>query len=83
MVRRLYTEESVHDPDELGKVVRGRFRHRRHDRVLAITWGQELDQSLSRSVPRNVPLHVWDLSDRDTQWALALFEAGEQGLWRW
>lgn len=56
--------------DDLRKVVRKRFR-RRHDRVLVITEDQQLDRSLSWAVPRSVPLHVWDLSDRDTQWASA------------
>ncbi|ANZ36422.1 hypothetical protein BBK82_10465 [Lentzea guizhouensis] len=49
------------------KVVRTRYR--RHDRVVVITESQQLDRSLSRSVPRNVPLHVWDLDDRDAEWA--------------
>lgn len=51
----------------LPEVVRRSFR--RHDRVVVITESQQLDRPLSRSVRRNVPLHVWDLSDRDTEWA--------------
>ncbi|SEQ19588.1 hypothetical protein SAMN05216188_102363 [Lentzea xinjiangensis] len=49
------------------KVVRRSFR--RHDRVVVITESQQLDRSLSRSVRRNVPLHVWDLNERDAEWA--------------
>jgi hypothetical protein len=59
--------ELVRHSDDPRNVVRRRFR--RHDRILVITEGQELDRSLSWAVPRNVPLHLWDLSDRETQWA--------------
>lgn len=63
--------EVVRCSDDVGKVVRKRFRalFRRHDRVLVITEDQQLDRPLSWSVPWHVPMHVWDLSDRDTQWA--------------
>ncbi|MFI6102279.1 hypothetical protein ACIA8G_42580 [Lentzea sp. NPDC051213] len=56
--------------DDLRQVVRKRFRLR-HDRVVVITENQQLDRPLSWSVPWWVPLHVWDLSDQDTQWASA------------
>ncbi|SFR30095.1 hypothetical protein SAMN04488564_12810 [Lentzea waywayandensis] len=59
--------EIVRGADDLRKVVRGRFR--RHDRVVVVAEGQELDRPLSWSVPRNVPLHVWDLAGREVQWA--------------
>lgn len=60
-----------HRSNDLDRVVRRRFRilFRRHDRVLVITEDQQLDRPLSWSLPWHVPLHVWDLSDRDTQWA--------------
>jgi hypothetical protein len=61
--------EVVRCSDDVGKVVRPRFRARRHDRVLVITEDQQLDRPLSWSVPWHVPLHVWDLSDQDTRWA--------------
>jgi hypothetical protein len=60
-----------HRSNDLDRVVRTRFRIllRQHDRVLVITEDQQLDRLLSWSLPWHVPLHVWDLSDRDTQWA--------------
>jgi hypothetical protein len=60
-----------HRSNDLNRTVIQRYRtlFRRHDRVLVITEDQQLDRPLSWSLPWHVPLHVWDLSDRGTQWA--------------
>jgi hypothetical protein len=68
VARHCERAEIVRRRDDLRQVVRKRFRLR-HDRVVVITENQQLDRPLSWSVPWWVPLHVWDLSDRDTQWA--------------
>ena len=49
------------------EVVRKRFR--RHDRLLLVTEAQPLDGELSGAVPGCVPLHVWDLGEKDLSWA--------------
>lgn len=61
---------SHHRSNDLDGVVRKRFRLR-HGRVVVITEEQQLDRPLSWSLPWYVPMHVWDLSDRDTHWASA------------
>jgi hypothetical protein len=65
VVSRCEQAEIVWHPDDLRKAVRTLFR--RPDRVVVIT--DELGRSPRWSAPWGVPLHVWDLSDHDSQWA--------------